>query len=415
MNSRDLQSTSPDEVEQMRAWRHAIHQHPELGFEETRTSALVAERLRAWGFDVITGIAATGVVGRLRWGQDESGLRLGLRADMDALPIEEATGLPWRSQSPGKMHACGHDGHTAMLLGAAQVLAKHVATGRLGPSGTLNLIFQPAEELGGGGGARRMIEEGLFDRFPCDAIFGMHNYPGMPTGRFYFRSGPFMASSDKVQIRFHGKGGHGAMPHLAVDPTLPAAATVLALQGIVARNIDPVKDTAVISVGRMAAGRTYNVIPETAELELSVRALDPEVRRQLQERIVAVVEGQAASYGVRAEIGYEHGYPVLVNSEAETRFAIEAARATFGADQVEGDALPLAGSEDFAFMLQKVPGCYLMIGNGDNGHDGGRPSGPCSVHNPHYDFNDHCLPLGAAFWAALATRFFSLYPRRKFQ
>jgi hippurate hydrolase len=411
MNARDPQPASPD-VELMTAWRHAIHQHPELGFEETCTSALVADRLQAWGYEVTTGIAATGVVGCLRWGEDGNGLRLGLRADMDALPIEEATGLPWCSQSPGTMHACGHDGHTAMLLGAAQVLALHAAEGRLGACGTLNLIFQPAEELGGGGGARRMIEEGLFESFPCDAIFGMHNYPGMPTGRLYFRSGPFMASSDKVLIRFHGKGGHGAMPHLAVDPTLPAAATVLALQGIVARNIDPIKGIAVISVGRMAAGRTYNVIPEVAELELSVRALDPDIRRQLQERIVAVVDGQAASYGVRAEIRYEHGYPVLVNAAAETRFAVEAAQAVFGAEQVDADALPLAGSEDFAFMLQQVPGCYLMIGNGDNGHDAGQPSGPCSVHDPHYDFNDRCLPLGAAYWVSLATRFFSLYPRR---
>jgi hippurate hydrolase len=412
MNSRDPLPSSPD-AQAMAEWRHAIHRHPELGFEETRTSALVAERLAAWGYEVTSGLAATGVVGRLRWGRHEDGLRLGLRADMDALPIEEATGLPWASTVPGKMHACGHDGHTAMLLGAAQALARDAAAGRLGPAGTLHLIFQPAEELGGGGGARRMIEEGLFECFPCDAIFAMHNYPGMPTGHFYFRTGPFMASSDKVLIRFVGKGGHGAMPHLAVDPTLPAAATVLALQSIVGRNIDPVKDTAVISVGRLAAGKTYNVIPETAELELSVRALDPAIREQLQARILATAEGQAAAYGARAEVSYEHGYPVLVNSEAETRFAVEAARAAFGADRVDADALPLAGSEDFAYMLQRVPGCYLMVGNGDNGHSGGTPSGPCSVHNPHFDFNDSCLPIGATYWTALAGRFFDIYPRRK--
>ncbi len=411
MNARDTFPTDPD-AEAMTAWRHTIHRHPELGFKEFKTSTLVADLLGQWGYGVTTGLAVTGVVGTLRWGRHEDGLRLGLRADMDALPIEEATGLPWASATPGQMHACGHDGHTAMLLGAAQVLAQAAADGQLGDGGTAHLIFQPAEELGGGGGARRMIEEGLFERFPCDAIFAMHNYPGMPTGRFHFRSGPFMASSDKVLIRFHGKGGHGAMPHLAVDPTLPAAATVLALQGIVGRNIDPIKDTAVISVGRITAGSMYNVIPQTAELELSVRALDPAVRDQLQARILAVAEGHAAAHGVRAEISYERGYPVLVNSEAETRFAADVARQRFVESQVDADALPLAGSEDFAYMLQRVPGCYLMIGNGDNGHDGGLRVGPCSVHNPHFDFNDECLPLGAAYWVALAERFFKIYPRR---
>lgn len=412
MNRRDLQAARPD-LDAMTEWRHAIHRHPELGFEETRTGALVAARLAEWGYEVTTGLAVTGVVGRLRWGNHEDGLRLGLRADMDALPIEEATGLPWASEVPGKMHACGHDGHTAMLLGAAQVLSAAATSGRLGDSGTLHLVFQPAEELGGGGGARRMVEEGLFERFPCDAIFAMHNYPGMPAGHFYFRPGPFMASSDKVLIRFVGKGGHGAMPHLAVDPTLPAAATVLALQSIVARNIDPIRDTAVISVGRLSAGKTYNVIPETAELELSVRALDPAVRDQLQGRIVATAEGQAAAYDVRVEVNYERGYPMLVNGEAETRFAADVARALFGADRVDAEALPLAGSEDFAYMLQQVPGCYLMVGNGDNGHREGQSCGPCSVHNPHYDFNDLCLPIGAAYWVELASRFFNIHTRRR--
>ncbi|WP_041657866.1 M20 aminoacylase family protein [Azoarcus sp. KH32C] len=396
----------PDEAA-MKTWRRTIHQNPELGFDEFATSRLVADSLAKWGFEVHTGIATTGVVGTLSWGKggSDGGPRLGLRADMDALPIQEETGLPWASRNPGHMHACGHDGHTAILLGAAELFGRLHREGRMPGSGTLNLIFQPAEELGGGGGAKRMIEEGLFERFPCDAFFGLHNYPGVPTGHFRFRTGPFMASSDKVLIRFDGKGGHGALPHMAIDPTLPAAATVLALQSIVGRNVDPV-DMAVISVGRMTAGKTYNVIPETAELELSVRALRPEVRDQLEERIGELARGQGAAYGVGCDIRYERGYPVLVNSAAETSLAVEAAREVAGAAQVDDDAAPLSGSEDFAFMLQQVPGCYLLIGNGDNGFGGGEHLGPCSVHNPHYDFNDACLAPGAAFWVALARRFF---------
>lgn len=392
----------PDEAA-MRQWRHTIHQHPELGFHEFATSRLVAERLGAWGFEVHAGIAATGVVGVLRWG--EGGPRLGLRADMDALPVQEATGLPWASRTPGQMHACGHDGHTAILLGAAELFGRLHRSGRLPGAGTLNLIFQPAEELGGGGGAKRMIDEGLFERFPCDAVFALHNYPGVPTGHFRFRTGAFMASSDKVLIRFDGRGGHGALPHLAVDPTLPAAATVLALQSIVGRNVDPV-DMAVISVGRIAAGRSYNVIPETAELELSVRALRPEVRDRLEARIRELVGAQAAAFGATGTVDYARGYPVLVNAAEQTRLAVEVARGLAGAERVIEDAPPVSGSEDFAFMLEQVPGCYLLIGNGDNGFCGGEHLGPCSVHNPHYDFNDACLAPGAAFWVALAGRFF---------
>ena len=400
MNTFDL--NLPNEAA-MKSWRRTIHQHPELGFSEFATSRLVAECLTQWGYEVHCGIAVTGVVGILRWG--EGGPRLGLRADMDALPIQELTGLPWASQTPGQMHACGHDGHTTMLLGAAQVFARMHREGRLPGSGTLNLIFQPAEELGGGGGARRMLDEGLLERFPCDAVFAMHNYPGVPTGHFRFRAGSFMASSDRVLIRFNGKGGHGALPHLAVDPMLPAAATVLALQAIVGRNIDP-NDAAVISVGRIEAGKTYNVIPETAEMELSVRALRPEVRDLLEARIRTLVEGQAAAFGVASEVQYERGYPVLVNSVQETRLAAEVARELVGDARVVENAPPLSGSEDFAFILQRVPGCYLLIGNGDNGFGGGEHLGPCSVHNPHYDFNDDCLVPGAAFWVALGERFF---------
>ncbi len=400
MNTTDL--TLPDEAA-MRAWRHSIHQHPELGFHEFATSQLVAELLTQWGYEVHCGIATTGVVGTLRWG--EGGRRLGLRADMDALPIQEQTGLPWASRTAGQMHACGHDGHTAILLGAAEAFARLQREGRLGDSGTLHLIFQPAEELGGGGGARRMLDEGLLERFPCEAIFALHNYPGVPAGHFCFREGPFMASSDRVTIRFTGKGGHGALPHMAVDPMLPAATTVLALQTIVGRNVDPI-DAAVISVGRIAAGNTYNVIPDFAEMELSVRALRPEVRDRLEARIRALVEGQAAAYGVSCEVLYERGYPVLVNSTRETRLAVEVARELVGAERVLEGAPPVSGSEDFAFILQQVPGCYLLIGNGDNGFCGGEHLGPCSVHNPHYDFNDDCLAPGAAFWLALGRRFF---------
>lgn len=395
-----------DTVSAMTAWRRRIHAHPELGFEEQETAALVADCLRSFGFEVTTGIAQTGVVGRLRWGNADMAPRLGLRADMDALPIQETTGLPWASRIAGRMHACGHDGHTAMLLGAARALAAEVARGALGPAGTLHLIFQPAEELGGGGGARRMLDEGLFERFPCDMIFAMHNHPGAPVGEVHLRTGAFMASSDKARLRFTGKGGHGAMPHLAADPTLPAAATVLALQSIVARNLDPVADTAVISVGRLVAGQTYNVIPQTAELELSVRTLSPQVRETVHQRIRAIAQGQAAAFGTQVEVEIEHGYPVLVNSAAPAALAATVARALLGEPQVHADAAPLAASEDFAFMLQQVPGCYLLIGNGDNGHAEGRALGACGVHNGHFDFNDRCLPVGASLWVALARHVF---------
>ncbi len=271
-------------------------------------------------------------------------------------------------------------------------------------NGTVVLIFQPAEELGGGGGARRMIEEGLFERFPCDAIFGMHNFPGIPVGQVHVRPGAFMASSDKVLIRFVGRGGHGGMPHMAVDPTLPAAATVLGLQSIVGRNVNP-NLAAVISVGRMEAGSAYNVIGETAELELSVRTLDPDVRNLVEQRIRELAENQACAYGCTSEIRYERGYPVLINAAEPTAFAVEVARKTFGADQVVDDTQPLTGSEDFAFLLERVPGCYLLVGNGDNGHAEGRWAGGCMVHNPHYDFNDACLAVGARLWVGLVEQY----------
>ncbi|MFZ4285369.1 M20 aminoacylase family protein [Variovorax sp. HJSM1_2] len=391
-------------IEAMTQWRHTIHRQPELGFEEVQTSALVARCLRDWGYAVTTGLAETGLVATLVFG-DGQGPRLGLRAEMDALPIQEATGLPWASEVPGKMHGCGHDGHTTMLLGAAQALAKLHGEG-VDWNGTLHLIFQPAEELGGAGGAQRMIDEGLFKRFECDAVFAMHNLPGAPAGKFFFREGPFMASSDRVTLTFHGRGGHGAMPHLAADPTVAAAATVMALQSIVARNVDPLA-SAVLTVGRLQAGVTYNVIPETAELELSVRALTPEVRELLEQRIRAVAFGQAQSFGLQCQVDYEHGYPVLVNTSAETQLALGVAQALFGNAQVTAGAEPLCASEDFAYMLRQRPGSYLFIGNGDNGHSHGQPCGACSVHNPSYDFNDHNLGPGALFWVALAQKFFT--------
>jgi hippurate hydrolase len=377
------------------AIRRDIHQHPELGFEEHRTSARVATLLESWGYRVTRGLGGTGVVGQLRRG--EGNKRLGIRADMDALPIQEATGLPHASCHTGVMHACGHDGHTAMLLAAAKHLAEN---GRF--NGTLNLIFQPAEE--GLGGALKMMEDGLFERFPCDAVFAMHNMPGYPVGHLALRDGPAMASSDYVGITVHGNGGHGAMPHRAADPVVAASSLVLALQTIVSRNVDPLQ-MAVVTVGAFHAGEANNVIPPHASLRLSVRALDRDVRALLQQRITALAQQQAASFGCTAEVEYRPGYCVLVNTRAETDFAREVALELVGPGRVTLQAPALPGSEDFAFMLEKVPGSYLLIGNGD-GADGGAFAGhACMVHNPGYDFNDASLPVGAAYWALLAERF----------
>jgi len=374
------------------ALRRDLHRHPELGFQEVRTSALVAEKLAEWGYEVTRGLGGTGVVGQLRRGTGER--RLGLRADMDALPITEATGLPHASCHHGLMHACGHDGHTAMLLAAAHHLAKH---GRF--SGTLNLIFQPAEE--GLGGARKMMDDGLFTRFPCDAIFAMHNMPGHPPGHLLFRTGAFMASSENITITLHGVGGHGAMPHHAADPVVAGSAIVLGLQSIVARNVPPLQ-MAVITVGAFQAGEANNVIPQTATLKLSVRSLDRSVRELLNRRIRELVEAQAQSYGVRAEVDFRGGYPVLVNTPLETEFARQVGRELVGDAKVTEQAEPLTGSEDFAFMLEDVPGSYLLIGNGDDATGG---HGACMVHNPNYDFEDRNIAVGSAYWVKLAERF----------
>jgi hippurate hydrolase len=372
--------------------RRDIHQHPELAFEEHRTSDLVAAKLESWGYAVHRGLGGTGVVGTLKRGQ--SARRLGVRADMDALPIQEATSVAWASSKPGLMHACGHDGHTAMLLAAAKALASDATF-----DGTLNLIFQPAEE--GGGGAVRMIDDGLFEDHPCDAVFAMHNMPGVPQGHFVFRDGAAMASSDYVTIRVHGTGGHGAMPHRAADPLVAAASIVMALQTIVARNVDPLH-TAVVTVGALHAGQANNVIPALATLELSVRALDPDVRRLLEQRIKALVVAQAESFGVSAEVDWRSGYCVLVNSVEETNFARQVALDLVGSERVTLNGPALTGSEDFAFMLEKIPGSYLLIGNGD-----GDSAGACMVHNPGYDFNDDNIATGAAYWVALVERYLS--------
>ena len=368
--------------------RRDLHRHPELAFDEHRTSALVADKLATWGYTVERGLGGTGVVGTLVRGSGTR--RLGLRADMDALPITEASGVAWRSQRPGLMHACGHDGHTAMLLAAARHLAEE---GRF--DGTLNLIFQPAEE--GGGGALRMMAEGLFEKHPCDAIFAMHNMPGIPLGRLVLREGAAMASSDYATITLTGTGGHGALPQHAADPVVAAASLVMALQTVVSRNVDPLQ-AAVVTVGALNAGRANNVIPATATLELSVRALDRDVRALLERRIKALAATHAQSFGVTAQVDWRSGYAVLVNTPAETAFAREVALELLGPERVTLQGPPLTGSEDFAFMLERVPGSYLFIGNGD-------APGTCMVHHPGYDFADENIAVGSAFWVRLAERF----------
>lgn len=390
--AQDLLSALHAQAEEFIAVRRDIHKHPEMGYKEYRTSDLVAEQLAQWGYQVTRGLGGTGVVGQLQRGSGSR--KLGLRADMDALPIEEATGLPYASCNVGIMHACGHDGHTAMLLAAAKHIAQNVQF-----SGTLNLIFQPAEE--GQGGAKKMMDDGLFQRFPCDAVFAMHNMPGHPQGHLVLRDGPTMASSDNVTITIDGTGGHGAMPHRAADPVVAGAAIVMGLQSIVARNVDP-QETAVITVGAFNAGIANNVIPQTATLRLSVRALHPEVRDLLEQRITELAHAQAQSYGVQARVDYQRNYPVLVNHLRETDFARDVAEELVGAERVTRQGRALTGSEDFAFFLEEVPGSYLLIGNGDGASDG---HGACMVHNPGYDFNDKNVAIGSAYWSLLAERF----------
>nr|WP_067288025.1 M20 aminoacylase family protein [Marinobacterium profundum] len=370
--------------------RQDIHAHPELGAEVPRTSALVARLLQDWGYETHTGIGGQGVVGVLRNGTGSRSI--GLRADMDALPMQERTGLPHASTIDGRMHACGHDGHTAILLAAAHYLAhnRHF-------DGTLNLIFQPDEE--GLSGAKVMIEDGLFERFPCDAVYALHNMPGKEVGHGIARAGVFMASSDRVEIRLQGKGGHAALPHLSIDPTPALASIVLALQTIISRNLDPM-EAAVLSIGKLEAGTASNVIPDQASLTLSVRALTPESRELLEKRICEIVQGQCSAYGIDAHIEYHRLVPPLQNSAAQTQLMHDCLSDVLGADFVAGnEAQPLMGSEDFAWMLQERPGCYFLLANGTGEWVG------CSVHNPHYDFNDRLVPLGAACWVELVNRY----------
>ncbi|ARU03867.1 amidohydrolase [Comamonas serinivorans] len=380
----EIEAIAPEMVD----IRHQIHAHPELAFEEVRTSDLVAERLTAWGYRVERGIGGTGLVGQLVKGTGSR--KLGIRADMDALPIQERTGLPYASTLRGKMHACGHDGHTAILLCAAKYLAETAEF-----DGTLNLIFQPAEE--NEGGALRMVDEGLFDRYPCDAIFALHNAPGLPVGELAMSRGAAMASFDRVTVTLTGVSAHGAMPHHGVDPMQCAASIVLGLQSLVSREVNALK-AAVITVGSVQCGEVYNIVPEQATLKIGVRALDPQVREQLERRIQAFIHAQAEGYGLKAEIEYIQKYPVLVNVDEHVEFARAVAKSLVGADRVS-EREPTMGSEDFAYMLQVVPGAYVRLGNG-TGVDGG-----CMVHNPGYDFNDKALPLGAAYWVKLAQRF----------
>ena len=377
--------------DEMIALRRRIHSHPELGFEEHVTSELVAGRLKQWGYRVARGVGKTGVVGSLTVGDGPR--RVGLRADMDALPIQELTGAPHASQRAGLMHACGHDGHTATLLAAARVLAL-----TCGFHGTLNVIFQPAEE--GRGGAQAMLDDGLFERFPCDRLFGFHNSPGAPAGHFGFRAGVVYTSSDTVVIKVIGRGGHGAKPHLAVDPIVAAAHVVVALQSIVSREVDP-NETAIVTVGAFIAGEAPNVIPDHAELRLTVRTRSEALRLKMRERITAVAQTQAAVHGASAEVNYRMGYPVTINDEESTAFAREVARELAGDAALVPNWPPGTASEDIGLMLQRVPGCYFNVGNGAEGE----PGASCQVHNARYDFNDRILPSTASLFVRLVQRY----------
>lgn len=375
--------------------RHDIHQHPELAFAENRTSDLVAGMLEQWGYQVERGIGGTGLVAQLRVGDGSKSV--GIRADMDALPILEESGVAHSSVHEGKMHACGHDGHTTMLLAAAKVLASRKAF-----NGTLNLIFQPAEEYGkSGSGAMQMIADGLFEKYPCDAVYGMHNMPGYPQGELHFYDGWMMASSDVATITVKGVGGHGAKPHNTHDPIVAASSIVMALQTIVSRNVNPL-DSAVVTVGMFHAGVANNVIPEQAELKLTVRCFKPEVRKMLQERIEAIAQAQAQSFNVVASVDYQHGYAPVFNTSKETQFARDVARDVVAEEDIVHQTQPMAGSEDFAFMLEKCPGSYLFIGNGLKEKDA---ASGFDLHNPYYDFNDKNIAIGATYWVALAERF----------
>ena len=371
----------------MVAWRRDIHAHPETAFEEVRTADFVAAKLSEWGIEVHRGLAETGVVGLLR-GRGESDRAIGLRADMDALHIQELNDFGHRSTIDGKMHACGHDGHTTMLLGAARYLAE-----TRNFDGTVCLIFQPAEENEGGG--RVMVEEGLFEKFPVEQVFGLHNMPGRAVGEIAMRSGPAMAAFDIFEATITGHGAHAAMPHRGIDPVLVAAHAVTALQSIASRLIDPLHPV-VVTVTQVHAGDTWNVIPEQAVLRGTARTFSRDVRDKVEAEVGRIVSTVAEAFGAKAETRYERRYPAVINTEEATSLAAQVAAEVVGAENIETDAAPLMGSEDFAYMLEARPGCYIWLGNGAEGAPGG-----CMVHNPHYDFNDEAAVVGASYWARL--------------
>ncbi len=378
-----------DDLADLTAIRRDIHRHPETAFEEVRTARIVAEKLESWGLKVHRGLATTGVVGTLK-GDKPGQKAIGLRADMDALHLQEKNAFDYASSIPNKMHACGHDGHTTMLLGAAKRLAAAPDF-----AGTVHFIFQPAEE--GLGGAKVMIEEGLFEKFPCDVVYGMHNMPGFPVGHFAIRPGAMLASSDSWEVTFKGTGGHGAMPDRGTDPTFVAAQFIVAVQGIVGRNV-PSSQAAVLSVGHIAAG-TYgspNVIPSEVLIRGTARSFSPDVRKLLERRLAEVADGIAKAGGCQAESKYFRRYPALINAKEQTSVAVEAAAMTVGRENVNPNVTPIAGAEDFAFMLESKPGAYIMIGNGGAGEGGCQ-----NVHSPLYDFNDEILTTGAAYWMNL--------------
>ena len=366
------------------AWRRDLHAHPELLYDVHRTAASVAARLKEFGCDeVVPGIGRTGVVGVIRGRKGSSGKTIALRADMDALPIQEANDLPYKSTVPGKMHACGHDGHTAMLLGAARYLAE-----TRNFDGTALVIFQPAEE--GGAGAKAMLDDGMVGRFKIDEFYGMHNYPGMPVGEFGIRSGPMMAAADFVTIDIEGVGAHAARPHMGIDTVLVGAQIINALQSVVSRNVDPLK-SAVVSICMFQAGNTDNVLPQTVQLRGTARSLDAGVQDLLEKNLHRVVEHAAAAYGAKAKLTYKRNYPVLVNHERETEFAAAVAGQIAGAERVNTALPPMMGAEDFSFMLNTRPGAFIWVGNGDS----------AGLHHPSYNFNDDVIPLGTSYWVKL--------------
>ncbi|MFZ6771777.1 M20 aminoacylase family protein [Undibacterium sp. SXout7W] len=376
--------------------RRDIHAHPELCYEEHRTSDVIAHKLQEWGIPVVRGLGGTGVLGIIRHGT--SPRAIGLRADMDALPMQEINTFAHTSQHAGKMHACGHDGHTAMLLGAAWYLSQHKEF-----DGTVYLIFQPAEE--GGAGARRMIEDGLFRDYPMDAVFGMHNWPGVAAGTFGVTSGPMMASSNEFEVVVKGKGAHAAQPHKGIDPIIVAIQIAQSWQTIVSRNASPL-EAAVLSVTQIHSGSATNVIPDDATMIGTVRAFSTDMIDLIEKRMRQIAEHTALAFDAEIEFTFKRNYPPLINHARETAFAAEVMRAVVGADRVNDHVEPTMGAEDFAFMLQDKPGCYAFLGNGDGDHrDRGHGLGPCNLHNPSYDFNDDLLPVGATYWVTLAETY----------